>query len=42
MHRELYVLRDSQLVKVVGLEYGEVAKNCITLQYSLQVQDRTT
>ena len=30
--------RDSQLV-VVGLYYGEVAKNCMSLLCSLQVQD---
>ena len=35
-------LRDSQLVLVVGLKYGKVAKNCMSLLYSLQLQERTT
>ena len=35
-------LGDSQLVYVVGLQYGEVAKNCMSLQYSLQVQQPDT
>ena len=37
-----YTFLSSQMMLVVGLKYGEVAKNCMSLLYSLQVQDRTT
>ena len=38
MLSRIMFLRDSQQVLVVGLQYGGVDKNCMSLLYYLQLQ----